>query len=74
MLFLSGLSQGSVMANIPLGNRVSSLFDIGNANLHQPHGTSVTSYAWEPHEEGLPKKTKKVNKMIILGKQYDNLG
>ncbi|KAL4236075.1 hypothetical protein ACF0H5_004461 [Mactra antiquata] len=48
------------MANVPLGNRISSLFDLGATNIHQPHGTSVTSYAWEPHDEGMPRKTKKV--------------
>lgn len=56
---VTGLSQKDIMANIPLGTKVSSLFDVPEKRELQPHGSSITSFAWEPHEDG-HRKTKKV--------------
>jgi len=49
------------MAAIPteIGAKTSSLFAIPAHRDLQPHGSSVTSYAWEPHEDGT-RKAKKV--------------
>ncbi|XP_060600404.1 dynein light chain Tctex-type protein 2B-like isoform X2 [Ruditapes philippinarum] len=53
------LSQKDIMTNIPLGGKVSSLFDVPERRELQPHGSSITSFAWEPHEDG-PRKAKKI--------------
>lgn len=47
------------MANVPLGTKVSSLFDVAERHQLQPHGSSITSFAWEPHDEG-GKRVKKI--------------
>lgn len=52
------------MTNIPLKSKVSSLFEMPDKGEIPHHGSSVTSYAWEPHDEG--RKTKKVENEAIL--------
>ncbi|WAR24280.1 TC1D1-like protein [Mya arenaria] len=42
-----------------LGKPASSLFSVPTHRELQTHGSSVTSYAWEPHEES-QRKAKKV--------------
>lgn len=44
---------------VPLNKRVSSLFDVPERRELQPHGSSITSFAWEPQEE-VVKKAKKI--------------
>jgi len=41
-------------------SKVPSLFEMHDRHEVHAHGSSITSFAWEPHEEG--KKSKKVHK------------
>ena len=64
----SVVGQGSKMTNIPLSTKVSSLFDIPERRELQIHGSSITSFAWEPREED-HRKTKRVRHTCTKGKE-----
>ena len=55
----SSHTQSSKMTNIPLSSKVSSLFDIPERRELHAHGSSITSFAWEPKDED-HRRVKKV--------------
>ena len=67
----SGSSQsGGKMTNVPLSTKQSSLFDIPEKRELHAYGSSITSFAYEPHEDH--RRVKKVSNVKFLQTFYCN--